>query len=73
MSADDRLARTKHITLLELVDRVLEHGVTLSGDIVLSVADVDLVYVSVRALLASVETARRLAGDALPAMARGQP
>ena len=70
---DDRLARTKHITLLELVDRVLEHGVTLSGDVVLSVAGVDLVYVSLRALVASVETARRITHDALPAMAEGQP
>ena len=42
---------------------------TLSGDIVLSVADVDLVYVSVRALLTSVETARRLAGETLPGVA----
>ena len=69
MSTDERLARTRRITLLELVDRVLERGVTLSGDIVLSVADVDLVYVSVRALLTSVETARRLAGETLPGVA----
>jgi len=42
------------VTLLELVDRVLNKGVVLSGDITLSVADVDLVYVGLRVLLSSV-------------------
>ena len=44
------------MTLLELVDRVLNKGVVLSGDITLSVADVDLVYVGLRVLLSSVAT-----------------
>ena len=46
----------EQITLLELVDRVLNKGVVLTGDIMLSVADVDLVYVGLRVLLASVAT-----------------
>jgi gas vesicle structural protein len=45
------------ITLIELVDRVLNKGVVLTGDITLSVADVDLVYVGLRALITSVATA----------------
>jgi hypothetical protein len=48
------------ITLVELVDRVLTKGVVLAGDVTLSVADVDLVYVSLRLLLASVSTLERL-------------
>lgn len=48
------------VTLLELVDRVLNKGVVLHGDITLSVADVDLVYVGLRVLLASVGTLERL-------------
>jgi hypothetical protein len=44
------------VTLLELVDRVLNKGVVLTGDITLSVADVDLVYVGLRVLLTSVAT-----------------
>ena len=51
----------EQVTLLELVDRVLNKGVVLSGDITLSVADVDLVYVSLRVLLASAGTLDRLA------------
>ena len=53
----------QQITLLELVDRVLNKGVVLSGDITLSVADVDLVYVGLRVLLASVSTMERLAEE----------
>jgi len=46
----------EQVTLIDLVDRVLNKGVTLTGDIVLSVAGVDLVYVGLRVLLASVAT-----------------
>ena len=53
----------QQITLLELVDRVLNKGVVLSGDITLSVAGVDLVYVGLRVLLASVSTMERLAAE----------
>jgi hypothetical protein len=47
----------RELTLLDLLDRLLDKGVVLSGEIVLTVADVDLVYVSLRALVSSVETA----------------
>ena len=56
MSTDQRALSQHEVTLLELVDRVLNKGVVLSGDITLSVADVDLVYVGLRVLLASVAT-----------------
>ena len=51
------------VTLVELVDRVLNKGVVLSGDITLSVAGVDLVYVGLRLLLASAGTFDRLRQD----------
>jgi hypothetical protein len=53
------LSLEERVTLLELLDRVLEKGVVLSGDITLSVADVDLVYVGLRVLLSSAETAQQ--------------
>lgn len=56
MSAPAVPAAQHEVTLLELVDRVLNKGVVLTGDITLSVADVDLVYVGLRVLLASVAT-----------------
>lgn len=53
-------ALQQQVTLVELVDRVLNKGVALTGDITLSVAGVDLVYVGLRLLLASVSTLERL-------------
>lgn len=52
--------QSKDITILELLDRVLNKGVILTGDIVISVADVDLVYLGVKLLLSSVETMEHL-------------
>ena len=57
-------ALQQQVTLIELVDRVLNKGVTLTGDITLSVADVDLVYVGLRLLLASVGTLEQLDAEA---------
>ena len=45
-------------SLCELLDRVLNTGVVATGDIVISVADVDLIYLNLQLLLTSVETAR---------------
>jgi hypothetical protein len=57
----------EQVTLVDLVDRVLNAGVVISGDITLSVADVDLVYVGLRVLLASAGTLDRLAAEAAAA------
>lgn len=46
----------KEITILDVLDRVLTKGVVITGDIVISVADIDLVYLGLRVLLSSVET-----------------
>ncbi|MGD1000290.1 MAG: gas vesicle protein [Candidatus Brocadiia bacterium] len=48
------------ISLCETLDRVLNKGVVIGGEIVISVADIDLVYLGVKAVLTSVETARRM-------------
>ncbi len=56
----ERLPATyRQVTLVELVDRVLEKGVLVAGDITLSVADVDLIELKLRALLASAGTLER--------------
>ena len=47
-------APAERIALVDLLDRLLADGVVVSGEITLSVADVDLVTISLRALLASV-------------------
>jgi hypothetical protein len=42
-------------TLLELVDHVLNKGVVVTGDVMLAIADVDLVYVRLSALLCAAD------------------
>ncbi|MGK5732126.1 gas vesicle protein GvpJ [Streptomyces sp. URMC 124] len=45
----------RRLSLLDLLDRLLAGGVVLAGDLTLSIADVDLVRVDLRALISSVE------------------
>lgn len=54
-SAQAAARRAQEVTLLDLLDRVIDHGVILAGDVTLSVADVDLIYLGLRVLLAPVE------------------
>jgi hypothetical protein len=42
-------------SLLELLDRVIDKGVVLGGDLTLSVANIDLLYLGVRLLLCSAD------------------
>ena len=42
-------------SLLDLVDSLLDKGVVLDGEIVLGLADVDLVYVRIGVLLAAAD------------------
>jgi len=61
----DVITKSKDVTLLEVLDRALDKGVVVSGDIVISVADVDLIYIGLKVLLSSVETMERLRGAPL--------
>ena len=49
-------APAERIALVDLLDRLLAGGVVVSGEITLSVAEVDLVTISLRALIASVSS-----------------
>jgi hypothetical protein len=50
------LARGRDVALVDLVDRLMAGGVVLDGDLTLSIADVDLVHVALRAIIVSVAT-----------------
>ncbi len=47
------------ISLLDILDHVLNSGVVIHGSLVISLAGVDLVYVGLNVVLTSVETALR--------------
>jgi gas vesicle protein GvpA/GvpJ/GvpM family len=46
---------TEEVALVDLLDRLLAGGVVITGDLTISLADVDLVHISLRALISSVE------------------
>lgn len=56
----------REVSLVEVLDRALGAGVVLSGDITLSLADIDLVQLSLRLVVGSVSTLQRaeVGGDA---------
>jgi hypothetical protein len=56
-----QIVEKRNFTLLELLDRLLEKGVMVKGEILLSVADIDLVYLNLGLLLSSVKTIEQAA------------
>src|ERR1700690_2741704 len=51
----------QRFTILELLDRLLDKGVVVKGEVLLSVADIDLVYLNLGLLLSSVKTVEQAA------------
>jgi hypothetical protein len=47
------------LTLLDILDHVLNQGVVLRGNLVISLAGVDLIFLGLDVVLTSVETAMR--------------
>lgn len=52
------LEPSEHVSLCETLDRVLNKGVVIVGEVTISVADVDLVYLGLQLVLTSIEAAR---------------
>jgi hypothetical protein len=48
------------LSLLETLDHVLSRGLVITGEITISVADIDLIFVGLNVLLTSVETANEV-------------
>lgn len=69
---DRDLPMDDRIRLVELVDRVLDRGVVLRGDVTISVAGVDLVYLELRLLLSGMEALSRRALPGAPDSVDGQ-
>jgi hypothetical protein len=49
----------EEMSLAELVNRVLDKGALISGDVVISVAGVDLIYLGLRLLVSGSDAMRR--------------
>ena len=52
------LNESQRISLCEVLDRVLNKGVVVDGEATISVAGIDLIYLGLKLVLTSIETAR---------------
>ena len=48
------------LSLLETLDHVLNRGLVIAGEITISVADIDLIFVGLNVMVTSVETANEV-------------
>lgn len=53
-SAEEDALTGRQVALIDLLDRLLSGGAVLTGDVVLSIADIDLVRINLRAVIHSV-------------------
>ena len=53
------LDENEHLSLCEALDRLLNKGAVVAGDLTISVANVDLLYLSLQVIVTSIETARQ--------------
>jgi gas vesicle structural protein len=49
---------SERVSLCETLDRVLNKGAVVAGEVTISVADVDLLYLGLQVMISSIETAR---------------
>jgi hypothetical protein len=60
------LSEPQSATLCDALDRLLNTGVSVHGDITISVAEVDLLTISLRGLIAAVDAVARSQSEASP-------
>jgi hypothetical protein len=53
----------QELSLLETLDHVLNRGLVIAGEITISVADIDLIFLGLNVLVSSVETAHEVLGE----------
>ena len=61
-SLSSSVNKNDNIALVDALDKILEKGAVISGDIVIRVADVDLVFLGLRLILTSISKAEQLSG-----------
>jgi hypothetical protein len=71
VGAEARIRGGQDVTLLDLLDRLLQGGIVIQGDITLAAADIDLVSLSLRVAVGAVESMGRdlrgpISREALP-------
>ena len=60
------LSAADRASLCEVLDRVLNKGAVVVGEITISVADIDLIYLGLQVVLTSIQKAREITAVSLP-------
>ena len=56
------LYKRKAVTLIDVLDRVLDKGVVVDGELVIRIADIDLIFIGLRLLVTSISRVEKLRG-----------
>lgn len=51
---------TENVSLCEVLDRILNKGAVIVGEVIISVANIDLIYLGLTVVLTSIESARKV-------------
>ena len=62
ISTLEKIRYQDRTSLLDILDRVLEKGVVVDGEVAIRLADIDLIYIGLRLLVTSVSKAQQLRG-----------
>ncbi|KAB2496601.1 gas vesicle protein [Priestia endophytica] len=62
--------RHQEVTLLDILDVILDKGIALRGELVISIADIDLVYLDLRVLVVAVEKMMTLSTNTIEGSAK---
>lgn len=58
---DDNIAlSSREVTLFEVLDRILDKGIVVKGDLIISIADVNLIYIGLQIIITSVDRILRV-------------
>ena len=60
MSQQQMMHATNATSLADILERVLDKGVVIAGDIKIQIADIDLLTIKIRLLVASVDKAMEM-------------
>lgn len=63
MTTGGYLARPEPANLADILERVLDKGIVIAGDIRINLLDIELLTIKIRLLVASVDTARSMGID----------
>ena len=78
MSMDGRGIRSQSATLVDILDRILDKGLVVAGDVRITLANVELITIKIRLLICSIDKAEQIGlnwwryDNELSATGRGQ-